>query len=230
MSSSARWSRPRIPRCADVASSARSMPHAVHVAPAPMASCVIVPNRTVLGNSRPRWRFRRVPPASRAAISSPLPDSIPDEIAVFIEPLAAACEIFEQIKIPRNHRVLVLGDGRLGALVAMAMKAEGYDVIVGGTSSRKDERSGLLSRHEKDLNDRFDVVVDCTGSNRRIYPRAGTGAAARNADSEKHRRRIRRPEPRASRHQRNHRAGFSMRPVRAGTSTRWHREKSIRAR
>ena len=59
--------------------------------------------------------------------SKELADSIPDEIAVFIEPLAAACEIFEQVKIPRSHRVLVLGDGRLGALVAMTMRMEGYD-------------------------------------------------------------------------------------------------------
>ena len=95
----------------------------------------------------------------------PLPDTIPDEIAVFIEPLAAAYEIFEQIKIPRNHRVLILGDGRLGALVAMAFKAEGYDMIIGGHHPEKTEPLGLSVQHEKDLNDRYDIVVDCTGSN-----------------------------------------------------------------
>jgi threonine dehydrogenase-like Zn-dependent dehydrogenase len=94
-----------------------------------------------------------------------LPDSITDEIAVFLEPLAAAYEIFEQIKIPRNQRVLILGDGRLGALVAMAFKAESYAVTVGGHHPEKAERIGLAAQHEKDLNDRYDVVVDCIGSN-----------------------------------------------------------------
>ena len=62
----------------------------------------------------------------------PVPDSVPDDLAVFTEPLAAAYEIFDQIRIPKNRRVLILGDGRLGAMVAMAFKAEGYDIIVGG--------------------------------------------------------------------------------------------------
>jgi 2-desacetyl-2-hydroxyethyl bacteriochlorophyllide A dehydrogenase len=94
----------------------------------------------------------------------PVPDSLPDEMAVFLEPLAAAYEIFEQVRIPRNHRVLVLGDGRLGALVAMTLKAEGYDAIVGGHHPEKARRLGLATQHEKDLNARYDVVVDCTGS------------------------------------------------------------------
>jgi threonine dehydrogenase-like Zn-dependent dehydrogenase len=122
------------------------------------------PNRTVLGILGRDGAFAdylRLP--ERNLI--PLPDTIPDEIAVFIEPLAAAYEIFEQIKIPRNHRVLVLGDGRLGALVAMAFKAEGYDMIIGGHHPEKAEPLGLSVQHERDLNDRYDVVVDCTGSN-----------------------------------------------------------------
>ncbi len=123
------------------------------------------PNRTVLGilgRDGAFAEYLRLPDRNLMH----LPDSIPDECAVFVEPLAAAYEIFEQVSIPRNHRVLVLGDGRLGALVAMAFKAEGYDVTVGGHHPEKLERVGLLCRHEKDLNDRFDVVVDCTGSNR----------------------------------------------------------------
>lgn len=94
----------------------------------------------------------------------PVPDSISDEFAVFVEPLAAAYEIFEQISIPRNQSVLVLGDGRLGALVAMTLKAEGYEVIVGGHHPEKVGRLGLATQHEKDLSDRYDVVVDCTGA------------------------------------------------------------------
>jgi threonine dehydrogenase-like Zn-dependent dehydrogenase len=122
------------------------------------------PNRTVLGILGRDGAFAdylRLP--ERNLI--PLPDTLADEFAVFVEPLAAAYEIFAQIKIPRNHRVLILGDGRLGALVAMAFKAEGYDPIIGGHHPEKAQRIGLAAQHEKNLSDRYDVVVDCTGSN-----------------------------------------------------------------
>lgn len=124
------------------------------------------PNRTVLGILGRDGAFAdclRLPDRNLF----PLPGSIPDEVAVFVEPLAAAYEIFEQIKIPRNQRVLVLGDGRLGILVTMALKAEGYDAIVAGHHLERAERAHHLSiniEREQELNDRFDVVVDCTGS------------------------------------------------------------------
>jgi threonine dehydrogenase-like Zn-dependent dehydrogenase len=122
------------------------------------------PNRTVLGILGRDGAFAdylSLPERNLVA----LPDSISDECAVFVEPLAAAYEIFEQINIPRNQRVLVLGDGRLGALVALMFKSEGYDVTVGGHHPEKAQRIGLIAQHEKDLNDRYEVVVDCTGSN-----------------------------------------------------------------
>ncbi len=121
------------------------------------------PNRTVLGILGRDGAFAdylRLPERNLIAV----PDSIPDELAVFVEPLAAAYEIFEQIRIPRNQRVLVLGDGRLGALVAMTVKTEGYDVVIGGHHPERAQRLGLAVQHEKDLNDRYDVVVDCTGA------------------------------------------------------------------
>ena len=67
--------------------------------------------------------------------------------------------------------MLVLGDGRLGALVAMTLKAEGYDIVIGGHHPERAQRSGSSSQHEKDLNDRYEVVVDCTGANARICAR-----------------------------------------------------------
>ncbi|MFN2165921.1 MAG: alcohol dehydrogenase catalytic domain-containing protein, partial [Anaerolineae bacterium] len=45
-----------------------------------------------------------------------VPDHIPDEVAVFTEPLAAGCEILEQVQIRPTDRVVVLGDGKLGLL------------------------------------------------------------------------------------------------------------------
>jgi threonine dehydrogenase-like Zn-dependent dehydrogenase len=96
----------------------------------------------------------------------PVPDSIPDESAVFTEPLAAAYEIFEQLVLARDRRVVVLGDGRLGALIALALKREGYLPIVAGHNPEKLGRLaslGLSTSREQDLKERFDYVVDCTG-------------------------------------------------------------------
>lgn len=121
------------------------------------------PNRSVLGilgRDGAFAEYLQLPDRNLISIA----DSISDERAVFVEPLAAAYEIFEQVRIPRNQRVLVLGDGRLGALVAMTFTAEGYDLIIGGHHPERAERLGLMVHHEKDLNDRFDVVVDCTGA------------------------------------------------------------------
>lgn len=96
----------------------------------------------------------------------PVPDSIPDETAVFTEPLAAAYEIFEQLHIARDRTIVVLGDGRLGALIALALKREGYLPIVAGHHPQKLGRLvslGLSTSLEQDLKERFDYVVDCTG-------------------------------------------------------------------
>jgi threonine dehydrogenase-like Zn-dependent dehydrogenase len=57
-----------------------------------------------------------------------LPDGVPLEHAVFAEPLAAACEILDQVSIPCSERVAVLGDGKLGLLIAQVLHAHGYKV------------------------------------------------------------------------------------------------------
>ena len=115
---------------------------------------------------RPRWRFRgflRLPDANLI----PIPDSMPDDTAVFVEPLAAAYEIFEQTHLARNQTIVVLGEGRLGALVALALKGEKYLPLVAGHHPEKLARLsalGLDTAEESSLRDKFDVVVDCTGS------------------------------------------------------------------
>src|SRR5579863_4389362 len=96
-----------------------------------------------------------------------VPERMPDELAVFTEPAAAAYEIFEQTHIGHNEKTLVLGDGRLGALVGMVLWAEGYDPIVGGHHEDKLALlagMGLKVALEDQLEGGFDVVVDCTGS------------------------------------------------------------------
>jgi threonine dehydrogenase-like Zn-dependent dehydrogenase len=97
----------------------------------------------------------------------PVPDSVPDELAVFVEPIAAAYEILEQVRLAHNERIAVMGDGRLGAIVAMVLKAEGYDPLVGGHHSEKLARLsglGLKVELEAAIEPGLDTVIDCTGS------------------------------------------------------------------
>ena len=97
-----------------------------------------------------------------------LPDSISDEAAVFVEPTAAAYEVLDQVPLKRNARILVLGDGRLGAIVGLVLKAEAYEPIVAGHHPEKLRRLtelGLKVDLEENLRHGYDVVVDCSGNN-----------------------------------------------------------------
>ncbi len=99
----------------------------------------------------------------------PVPDSVPDEAAVFVEPLAAACEILEQVHLRPTDRVVVLGDGKLGLLVAAVLRLSGCDLTLVG---RHPEKLALASAwgvpgrlaHEALPDHAADVVVECTGS------------------------------------------------------------------
>jgi threonine dehydrogenase-like Zn-dependent dehydrogenase len=98
-----------------------------------------------------------------------VPDSIPDEHAVFIEPVAAACEILDQVKIAKGTRVAVLGDGKLGLLIAQVLHASGAEVHLLGRHRHKlkiAERAGIATEAiRKKLPQRaYPVVVDATGS------------------------------------------------------------------
>ncbi|HEX2994204.1 MAG TPA: alcohol dehydrogenase catalytic domain-containing protein, partial [Anaerolineales bacterium] len=59
-----------------------------------------------------------------------VPDSVPDEMAVFTEPLAAALEIQQQIQVKPTDRVLLIGAGRLGQLIAQTLALTGCDLRV----------------------------------------------------------------------------------------------------
>ena len=98
-----------------------------------------------------------------------VPDSIPNDIAVFTEPVAAACQIPEQLPIGRTDRVVVLGDGRLGILCAQVLAGLSDRVTVVGKHPGKlalVESLGIATTLLSDAPpDRSaDVVVDCTGS------------------------------------------------------------------
>ena len=99
----------------------------------------------------------------------PIPDSISDDEAVFVEPLAAAWQIPAQLRVRDHRKVIVLGDGRLGNLCAQVLKACGCAVTLVGKHSWKleiESRLGIPTSIVSDIpRDRSaDLVVDCTGS------------------------------------------------------------------
>lgn len=66
-----------------------------------------------------------------------VPDNVTDEQAVFVEPLAAACEITEQLHIQPMQKVVVLGDGKLGLTTALTLNAQNLDVLLVGKHRNK---------------------------------------------------------------------------------------------
>lgn len=96
-----------------------------------------------------------------------VPDSVSDDAAVFVEPLAAALQVLEAVHISPRHRVVVLGVGKLGMLVAQVLKLTGADVV---GVVRREKQAQLLARwhiasaEASELPaQRAQVVVDCTG-------------------------------------------------------------------
>lgn len=97
-----------------------------------------------------------------------VPASVPDEMAVFTEPLAAALEIQDQIQVKPTDRVLLVGAGRLGQLIAQTLALTGCDLCV---VARHEHQQNLLKKHgikiiaEENVQPwRWDIVVEATGS------------------------------------------------------------------
>ena len=125
------------------------------------------PHRTTLGIDR-----RDGTMADRFILPTkllyPVPDSVPDIWAVFTEPLAAACEILEQVHIRPTDRVIVLGDGKLGLLIAQVLQLTGCDLLAIG---RHADKLDILARRgirtalaDETIAPNADVVVEATGS------------------------------------------------------------------
>jgi threonine dehydrogenase-like Zn-dependent dehydrogenase len=103
-----------------------------------------------------------------------VPASVSDEKALFIEPLAAACQILEQIDIRRYPTAAVLGDGKLAQLIARVLKAARVKVVMYGKHVNKlaiAKEAGIEIRrvrgHASDLKrvkEKFGLVVEATGS------------------------------------------------------------------
>lgn len=103
-----------------------------------------------------------------------IPANVSDEKAVFVEPLAAACEVLEQIEIKRFEKAAVLGDGKLAQLIALVLYAAGCKVVLYGKHSRKlalARRAGIATKQVRgDASDlrrhkeSYRLVVEATGS------------------------------------------------------------------
>lgn len=97
-----------------------------------------------------------------------VPDSISDEMAVFTEPLAAALEIQQQVQIQPADRILLIGAGRLGQLIAQTLALTGADLRVVARYPHQAELlagRGIRCIDEGDIKPwRWDVVVEATGS------------------------------------------------------------------
>src|SRR5436305_4852693 len=85
------------------------------------------PHRIVLGIVKHPGAFQEFFTLPEANLHV-LPDNVATERAVFTEPLAAACEILDQVAIPCGDTVAVLGDGTRGLLIAAVLDAHGHRV------------------------------------------------------------------------------------------------------
>jgi len=124
-------------------------------------------NRTVLGivnRNGVHAEYTSLPLANLHIV----PDSVSDEAAVFTEPLAAALQIQEQVHLQPTDRVLLIGAGRLGQLIAQTLALTGCDLRV---LARHPHQRALLKASQIRLISedeiqprRWDVVVEATGS------------------------------------------------------------------
>jgi threonine dehydrogenase-like Zn-dependent dehydrogenase len=125
-------------------------------------------NRSVLGILNHDGAFAeyvRLPAVNLHVV----PGSVDDDQAVFVEPLAAAYQVLKQVKVDARNWVTVLGDGRLGLLVAQVLRNAGCPVRVVGEHAEKlamCEKWSIRARPMDEVTPRHDqdVVVDCTGS------------------------------------------------------------------
>ncbi|MEQ9367962.1 MAG: alcohol dehydrogenase catalytic domain-containing protein [Coleofasciculus chthonoplastes F3-SA18-01] len=124
-------------------------------------------NRTVLGIANRHGAFADY-------LSLPIknlhrvPDTLPTDLATFTEPVAAALEIQQQVTVSSTERVLVVGDGKLGQLVAQTLALTGCDLFVVGRHQHK-----LANLSARGINGgfadaiahrSFDIAVECTGN------------------------------------------------------------------
>lgn len=98
-----------------------------------------------------------------------VPEKISDEEAVFTEPLAAAFEVLEQVHIQPTHKVAVLGDGKLGLLIALVLCRTWSNLVLIGKHDLKMEiahKNSIVTRKFSEVQKKqfYDIVIEATGS------------------------------------------------------------------
>lgn len=98
-----------------------------------------------------------------------VPDSVTDEEAVFVEPVAAAFEILDQIQIKPEDKVLILGDGKLGLIISLVLSQTAGDITLVGKHQEKlnkVKQQGIKTTllNDLEIEKKYDVVVEATGS------------------------------------------------------------------
>ena len=127
------------------------------------------PNRTVLGILKRDGAFAEFLSLPEKNLHV-IPDSITDEQAVFVEPLAAAFEIREQIDLNRDWKIAVVGDGRLAFLIVSVLKLYCSNITCFGRHHNKLDNlkkikvTTKIGITPKDQH-QFDLVVEATGNN-----------------------------------------------------------------
>ena len=125
------------------------------------------PTRTVLGIVKQPGAFREFLTLPERNLRR-VPRQISAEQAVFVEPLAAACEILDQVRIPSGTPVAVLGDGKLGLLVGQVLKAHGVKVHQYGRHKEKlriAAKAGVDTEIARKLpSAKYEFVMEATGS------------------------------------------------------------------
>ena len=127
------------------------------------------PSRTVLGILKRNGAFAEFLSLPEKNLHI-IPDSISDEQAVFVEPLAAAFEINEQVSLKPEWNVAVVGDGRLAQLIIQVIKLTCSNITCFGKHEKKLEglvQSGIKIKLGIESTDEqlFDLVIEATGSN-----------------------------------------------------------------
>ncbi|HEV8593751.1 MAG TPA: alcohol dehydrogenase catalytic domain-containing protein [Pyrinomonadaceae bacterium] len=127
------------------------------------------PERTVLGihgRDGAHSEFLTLPARNLIKV----PDNVSDEEAVFVEPLAAAYGISEQVEIRSETKVAVVGDGKLGLLSAFSMRLLSDNVVLVGKHqekldhARRRDIETVMLENTAPLDKRFDVVVEASGA------------------------------------------------------------------
>lgn len=96
-----------------------------------------------------------------------LPAAVTSYEAVFVEPVAAACRILEQLELQSNSQIAIVGDGRLGLIIGQVLRAASLTPTVFGRHPEKLETAAQLNlpvaREGQDYTACFDVVIDASG-------------------------------------------------------------------